>query len=148
MKTGAAWAAVERRPCGVGRGGCGARWGAGVLAAFVTMIAVWTGMVAFMKKRDAPHLPVLFDQVLEVIDPKPGQVIVDCTLGLGGHSSAMLERPKPDGRLVGIDLDPANIRMARVRLEKTKGKSGRVALKAARGLQCVLRPLPMRRPTH
>lgn len=77
-----------------------------------------------MKKRDAPHLPVLFDQVLEVIDPRPGQVIVDCTLGLGGHSAAMLERIKPNGRLIGIDLDPANIRMARGRLEKTKGKSG------------------------
>ena len=76
-----------------------------------------------MKKRDAAHLPVLLDQVLEVLDPKPGQVIVDCTLGLGGHSSAILERLKPDGRLIAIDFDPANIRQARARLEKTRGRS-------------------------
>jgi 16S rRNA (cytosine1402-N4)-methyltransferase len=77
-----------------------------------------------VKKRDAHHLPVLLDQVLEVIDPRPGQVIVDCTLGLGGHSSAILERLKPDGRLIGIDFDPANIKLARGRLEKAKGRSG------------------------
>lgn len=84
-----------------------------------------------MKKRDALHLPVLYDQVLEVIDPRPGMVIVDCTLGLGGHASAMLERMKMAGeggggessRLIGIDLDPANIRLAKGRLEKVKGKS-------------------------
>lgn len=78
----------------------------------------------FVKKRDAAHLPVLIDQVLEVIDPKPGQVIVDCTLGLGGHSAAMLERLKPDGRLIATDFDPANIKLAKARLEKAKGRSG------------------------
>lgn len=77
-----------------------------------------------MKKRDAFHLPVLIDHVLEVIDPRPGQVIVDCTLGLGGHSAAILERMKPDGRLIGIDFDASNIRLAKGRLEKAKGRSG------------------------
>lgn len=81
-----------------------------------------------MKKREALHLPVLFDQVLEVIDPRPGQVIVDCTLGLGGHAAAIMERMKGGGagsssRLIGIDLDPANIKLAKGRLEKVKGKS-------------------------
>lgn len=76
-----------------------------------------------MSKRDAPHLPVLFDQVLEVIDPKPGQTIVDCTLGLGGHSGRIVERIRPDGRLIGMDLDPVNLRLARAALEKAKGRS-------------------------
>jgi 16S rRNA (cytosine1402-N4)-methyltransferase len=76
-----------------------------------------------VSKRDAPHLPVLIDQVLDVIDPKPGQTIVDCTLGLGGHSARIVERIRPDGRLIGMDLDPANLRLARAALEKAKGRS-------------------------
>jgi 16S rRNA (cytosine1402-N4)-methyltransferase len=73
-------------------------------------------------KRDKRHIPVLLDQVLEVLDPQPGQAIVDCTLGLGGHSAAILERIKPDGRLIAIDLDPANIAAARTKLERTRGR--------------------------
>lgn len=69
---------------------------------------------------------MLFKQVLEVLDPKPGQTVVDCTLGLGGHAAAILERIKPDGRLIAIDLDPANIIEARVQLQKVKGREGTV----------------------
>ncbi|MBL8876565.1 MAG: 16S rRNA (cytosine(1402)-N(4))-methyltransferase RsmH [Phycisphaerae bacterium] len=76
-------------------------------------------------KRDL-HIPVLFKQVLEVLEPKPGQTVVDCTLGLGGHSAAILERIKPDGRLIAFDLDPANIIEARVQLQKVKGREGAV----------------------
>lgn len=76
-------------------------------------------------KRDL-HIPVLLRQVLEVLDPKPGQTIVDCTLGLGGHAAAILERIKPDGRLIAIDLDPSNIIEARVKLQKVKGREGTV----------------------
>ena len=42
--------------------------------------------------RRSPHIPVLLQPVLEVLDPKPGQVFVDCTTGLGGHTAAILER--------------------------------------------------------
>ncbi|MBX3381414.1 MAG: 16S rRNA (cytosine(1402)-N(4))-methyltransferase RsmH [Phycisphaeraceae bacterium] len=76
-------------------------------------------------KRDL-HIPVLLKQVLQVLDPEPGQTVVDCTLGLGGHSAAILERIKPDGRLISIDLDPANIIEARVQLQKVKGREGSV----------------------
>lgn len=72
-------------------------------------------------KRDTRHIPVLLDPVLEIIDPSPGNVIVDCTLGLGGHSAAILERIKPTGRLIGIDFDPANIAMAREKLAAIGG---------------------------
>lgn len=77
-----------------------------------------------MKKNKSPHIPVLFDHVLKVIDPKPGQTIVDCTLGLGGHSAAILERIGPDGRLLAIDFDPANIALATVRLERVRERGG------------------------
>src|SRR4051812_9291963 len=67
--------------------------------------------------RETRHLPVLLTDVLDVIDPRPGQTIVDCTLGLGGHSAALLERILPGGLFVGIDFDPANISIARTKLE-------------------------------
>jgi 16S rRNA (cytosine1402-N4)-methyltransferase len=73
-------------------------------------------------KREVRHVPVLLDEVLEVLAPKPGHTIVDCTLGLGGHSAAILERIKPDGRLIAIDFDPANIALARANLEKVGGR--------------------------
>ncbi|MBS0198345.1 MAG: 16S rRNA (cytosine(1402)-N(4))-methyltransferase RsmH [Planctomycetes bacterium] len=79
-----------------------------------------------MGKRDALHVPVLLTQVLGVLAPKPGQTIVDCTLGLGGHSAAILERIKPDGRLIAIDLDTENIADARVQLQRVKGRDGTV----------------------
>jgi 16S rRNA (cytosine1402-N4)-methyltransferase len=66
--------------------------------------------------RDTRHVPVLLEQVLRVIDPRAGQTIVDCTVGLGGHSAALLERVLPTGRLIGIDLDPANLALARAKL--------------------------------
>jgi 16S rRNA (cytosine1402-N4)-methyltransferase len=68
--------------------------------------------------REVRHIPVLLSQVLDVLDPRPGQVIVDCTLGLGGHAATILERVRPDGRLIGIDFDPANIELAREHLTK------------------------------
>jgi 16S rRNA (cytosine1402-N4)-methyltransferase len=66
--------------------------------------------------RDIRHVPVLLDRVLDVLAPKPGDTVVDCTLGLGGHAAAILERISPNGRLIGIDLDPANLALARARL--------------------------------
>jgi 16S rRNA (cytosine1402-N4)-methyltransferase len=73
-------------------------------------------------KHETRHLPVLMDPVLQGIDPKPGDVIVDCTVGLGGHSTELLKHISPGGRLVGIDFDPANLAIARGRLEAAGGK--------------------------
>ncbi|HEV7300609.1 MAG TPA: 16S rRNA (cytosine(1402)-N(4))-methyltransferase RsmH [Tepidisphaeraceae bacterium] len=73
-----------------------------------------------MPKRDQPrdfrHVPVLADAVLRTLALRPGNVVVDCTLGLGGHSRLMLERVKPDGRLIATDFDPRNIEFARQHL--------------------------------
>jgi 16S rRNA (cytosine1402-N4)-methyltransferase len=62
------------------------------------------------------HVPVLLDETLEQLDLKPGAVIVDGTLGGGGHAAAILERTAPDGILIGLDLDPDAIREAGRRL--------------------------------
>lgn len=68
------------------------------------------------------HLPVLLDEMLDALALKPGRTVVDCTLGLGGHSAAMLSRIHPGGRLIGLDLDPANIAKAQERLKWVGGR--------------------------
>lgn len=72
-------------------------------------------------KREVRHIPVLLKQVLDALSPQPGQTMVDCTLGLGGHSAALLERITPGGRLLAIDFDPGNLALARPKLEATGG---------------------------
>lgn len=65
------------------------------------------------------HIPVLLAEVLQVLDPQPGHVVADCTLGFAGHAAAMLERVGPTGLLVACDLDPANLDPAREKLAAT-----------------------------
>ncbi|HEY9724128.1 MAG TPA: 16S rRNA (cytosine(1402)-N(4))-methyltransferase RsmH [Oscillatoriaceae cyanobacterium] len=62
------------------------------------------------------HQPVLLDEVLATLDPRPGQRVLDGTVGGGGHASALLERVLPDGFLYGVDQDPAALDAARERL--------------------------------
>jgi 16S rRNA (cytosine1402-N4)-methyltransferase len=54
----------------------------------------------------ATHEPVLADEVLELLDPRPGDVAVDCTVGGAGHARLIADRLGPDGLLVGLDRDP------------------------------------------
>jgi 16S rRNA (cytosine1402-N4)-methyltransferase len=68
----------------------------------------------------------MLTQTLEVLSPQPNQTIVDCTVGLGGHSAAILERLKPHGRLIGIDMDTENLADARVKLQRVRGREGTV----------------------
>lgn len=63
------------------------------------------------------HQPVLLAETLGQLDLSPGSVIVDGTLGGGGHAEAILERTGPDGLLIGLDLDQDAIRVAAKRLE-------------------------------
>lgn len=62
------------------------------------------------------HRPVLRDEVVHALDPRPDAVLVDATLGLGGHAAALLDRLGPDGRLYGIDRDHAALQVATRRL--------------------------------
>src|SRR5436305_12506162 len=52
------------------------------------------------------HIPVLAGELLELTDPQPGEVAVDCTFGGGGHARLIAERIGPAGTLIGIDRDP------------------------------------------
>ncbi|KPJ85171.1 hypothetical protein AMJ57_04085 [Parcubacteria bacterium SG8_24] len=72
-----------------------------------------------MSSADLPeHLPVLLNETVDALDPGPGENVVDCTVGGGGHAAAILERTAPDGRLLGLDLDEAALEAARRNLER------------------------------
>ncbi|MGH3995737.1 MAG: 16S rRNA (cytosine(1402)-N(4))-methyltransferase RsmH, partial [Pseudonocardiaceae bacterium] len=71
------------------------------------------------------HVPVLADRVLALLAPAldhPGAVLVDATLGLGGHSEILL-RECPDARLVGLDRDTTALRLAGDRLAPYQGRT-------------------------
>ncbi|MYK16699.1 16S rRNA (cytosine(1402)-N(4))-methyltransferase RsmH [Candidatus Poribacteria bacterium] len=65
---------------------------------------------------DRQHIPVLCDTVLEFLKPKSTGIYVDGTVGLGGHSSAILSASAPNGRVIGIDLDSEALVIAKERL--------------------------------
>lgn len=64
------------------------------------------------------HTPVLLIETLRWLDPKPGGVYVDATVGTGGHAEAILERIGPQGLLIALDRDPDAVAFARARLAR------------------------------
>lgn len=70
-----------------------------------------------MPKSD--HTPVMCRQVLSLLDPQPGMLFLDCTVGRGGHGGAIAPRLAPDGRYVALDADPQNIDIAGRALAET-----------------------------
>ncbi len=65
---------------------------------------------------DIGHEPVLLTETIEWLQPRPGQILVDCTLGRGGHSEALAGILGPTGLLLAIDADRRNLEFARGRL--------------------------------
>ena len=55
------------------------------------------------------HTAVLKKEVLEYLDPKQNENFVDCTIGEGGHTEEILKKNGPEGKVLGIDLDPHQI---------------------------------------
>ena len=62
------------------------------------------------------HLPVLLEEVVRILAPRPGSLHVDGTLGGGGHTERILEAASPDGRVLGLDADPAAVARVGARL--------------------------------
>jgi 16S rRNA (cytosine1402-N4)-methyltransferase len=92
------------------------------------------------------HKPVLPAEVLAALRPRPGQTVIDCTLGLGGHSKLLLQRITPGGLLIATDFDQQNIARATDVLKTVKDAvftlhhsnfAGLPALLAADGIQHV-----------
>ena len=63
------------------------------------------------------HVSVMSAEVLTGLEPSAGQVLVDCTVGAGGHTRLLAERVVPGGRVIGLDQDPGMLELARARLE-------------------------------
>lgn len=62
------------------------------------------------------HHPVLYHHIISALQPKPDGLYVDCTLGAGGHAWGILEASSPNGKLLGLDVDPQALAIARQRL--------------------------------
>src|SRR2546422_4658263 len=72
-------------------------------------------MAALLGGRGAPHRPVLLQETIHFLAPERGGLFVDCTVGLGGHSEAILEA-STETRIIGIDRDAEALRSTRERL--------------------------------
>lgn len=66
---------------------------------------------------DISHIPVLCDKIVEFLKPKSDGVYIDGTIGLGGHSTAILKAAAPNGHIFGIDLDADALTVAKDRLQ-------------------------------
>jgi 16S rRNA (cytosine1402-N4)-methyltransferase len=62
------------------------------------------------------HRSIMVDEILAVLNPKPGEVALDATLGYGGHTRELLPRLLPGGRLFGVDVDPIELPRTEARL--------------------------------
>jgi 16S rRNA (cytosine1402-N4)-methyltransferase len=64
-------------------------------------------MLPSVLPTDSDHVPVLAEEVVSLLDPRPGETIVDGTFGAGGHSLLLASCLRGDGKLIAIDRDPA-----------------------------------------
>ena len=62
--------------------------------------------MAILLDMTSLHVPVLAGELVDVLDPEPGQIAIDCTVGGGGHARLIADRLGPAGTLIGIDRDP------------------------------------------
>ena len=72
-------------------------------------------------EKSYSHNPVLLNEVMSFLNPAPGQIIVDATIGGAGHSEQILQRITPGGMLIGIDRDEETLRLAAERLRPFEG---------------------------
>jgi len=63
-------------------------------------------MLPSVLPTESEHIPVLGREVVSLLDPRPGETIVDATFGAGGHATLLANRLRGDGKLIAIDRDP------------------------------------------
>ncbi len=73
-------------------------------------------LLAKGKTPAGSHIPVLTEEVLTCLNPKPGETVIDCTVGYGGHASEFIKRIGPTGKLIALDIDIAELERTRLRL--------------------------------
>ena len=108
-----------------------------------------------MERGDTPagtHLPVLLEETLAALRPAPGEIVLDCTLGRGGHARALAARVGAAGRVIGLDRDAEELAQTVERLAKEgvairthhlnfAGAARAVAAEGLEGVDCVLADL-------
>src|SRR6185503_2355940 len=73
--------------------------------------------------NDSPHQSVLYKEIIHALQPHAGGRYVDGTLGAGGHARGIMEASAPDGQLLGLDVDPQALAIARRNLTPYDGRS-------------------------
>ena len=73
------------------------------------------------------HVPVLLQEALHYLDARRGSTVVDCTLGLAGHSAEIARRLGPQGRLIAFDRDPQAMELAKAKLDGVLAELGAMA---------------------
>jgi 16S rRNA (cytosine1402-N4)-methyltransferase len=76
-------------------------------------------VLASGKTPAGQHVPIMVNEVLECLQPKAGDLVVDCTLGYGGHSRALWQGCQPSGHLLSLDVDPIELARTEARLRAT-----------------------------
>ncbi len=74
------------------------------------------GLQGHVMANTIKHIPVMLEEVMTWLNPQANSMIVDATLGLGGHAEAIIKKIAPQGRLVAIDRDARSLQMAKKRL--------------------------------
>ena len=84
-----------------------------------------------MNSQTLPHTTVLLKESVDSLDLRAGDIAIDCTVGGGGHTEAILDRVGPTGLVIGLDRDASALELAHARL-RTAIESGRLRLIQAR----------------
>lgn len=87
------------------------------------------------------HQPVMLAEVMQTLSPRPGNTVVDGTLGLGGHAAALRKALGGSGLLIGVDRDAKMIARARERLDAEEGAPVRTIHASFADLPAVLKPV-------
>lgn len=89
---------------------------------------------------NTPHQPVLYHEIILALQPKNEGLFIDATLGAGGHARGILEACAPDGRLLGLDVDPQALALARKNLAPY-GERARLMQASYDSLSTILREI-------
>jgi len=73
-------------------------------------------VIASGKTPAGTHRSIMVTEILEALDPKPGEFAADCTLGYGGHTAEIIPKLLPGGKLLGLDADPIELPKTEARL--------------------------------
>ena len=73
-------------------------------------------VLASGKTPAGTHIPIMVGEICGLLQPAPGRIFADCTLGYGGHARAFLEKLRPGGLLIGLDADPLELPRTETRL--------------------------------